>query len=481
MDSLEIFLLIFLDLFFPANKKGIAYYFWVATGNIKGSSTAQPVQHLAVRREQVREEVVQAEQARPSLDQDPFEDIDQVLRDLKGKVVAHEEEIPSHTPFEPAMHDDFHHVSPPPIETQPRSQGETSRTIDDELNVVLKQQDMLGQEEQQPEQVAQEPDNFLEPPVEQQQQQLPKDSDQQPQQPEQPYEQLVEPEVQPIEQSSQAAKAQPSVQKTFKRRVRRKLLKSRSILFPSSQPSASFDPNPPSAPSPLSPPKTSYALFPMVHINLSTSVGYMSHCDDALYTDGDWYNRTGMKRTMAGRGRRSAQSRRYEQNRKLKNFVKGLKPSVRAKLLELDSRTLEEILGVATKQESRVGPLQEGEAISKEDVIKPFQGQDKKKEKLVESPKSTVTSINEKPECIQCGKRHGGSACWRKEGRCLKCGSKEHRLKECPNLKIKFTPRGASSTAIKEQGVAGDDLGDVTTGTRCDLRGRRSFSRGGEC
>ncbi|MQM07949.1 hypothetical protein Taro_040796, partial [Colocasia esculenta] len=30
-----------------------------------------------------------------------------------------------------------------------------------------------------------------------------------------------------------------------------------------------------------------------VHINLSTSVGYMSHCDDALYTDGDWYNRTG--------------------------------------------------------------------------------------------------------------------------------------------------------------------------------------------
>ncbi|MQL68811.1 hypothetical protein Taro_001101 [Colocasia esculenta] len=29
-----------------------------------------------------------------------------------------------------------------------------------------------------------------------------------------------------------------------------------------------------------------------VHINLSTSVGYMSHYDDALYTDGDWYNRT---------------------------------------------------------------------------------------------------------------------------------------------------------------------------------------------
>ncbi|MQM10867.1 hypothetical protein Taro_043765 [Colocasia esculenta] len=169
--------------------------------------------------------------------------------------------------------------------------------------------------------------------------------------------------------------------------------------------------------------------------------------------------------TMAGRGRRSAQSRRYEQNRKLKNFVKGLKPSVRAKLLELDSHALEEILGVATKQESRAGPLQEGEATPKEDVTKPFQRQDKEKEKLVESQQSTVTSISEKPECIQCGKRHEGNACWRKEGRCLKYGSKEHRLKECPNLKTKFAPRGASSTTIKEQGVAGDDLGDVTTGT----------------
>ncbi|MQL97548.1 hypothetical protein Taro_030241 [Colocasia esculenta] len=123
------------------------------------------------------------------------------------------------------------------------------------------------------------------------------------------------------------------------------------------------------------------------------------------------------KHTMTGRGRCSAQSRRYEQNRKLKNFVKGLKPSVRAKLLELDSHTMKEILGVATKQGSRAGPLQEGEATPKEDVTKPFQRQDKKKEKLVESQQSTVTSISEKHECIQCRKRHGGNACWRKEGR----------------------------------------------------------------
>ncbi|MQM14678.1 hypothetical protein Taro_047614 [Colocasia esculenta] len=152
--------------------------------------------------------------------------------------------------------------------------------------------------------------------------------------------------------------------------------------------------------------------------------------------------------TMAGHGRRSAQSRRYEQNRKLKNFVKGLKPSVKARLLELDSLILGELLGVTTQQENGAGSLLEGEATPKENMIKPFQRQDKKKEKPLESQQSIVASSIEKPECTQCGKRHGGKACWRKEGRCLKCGSKDHRLKECPNLKTKFTPRGASSTAI---------------------------------
>ncbi|MQL72546.1 hypothetical protein Taro_004866 [Colocasia esculenta] len=52
---------------------------------------------------------------------------------------------------------------------------------------------------------------------------------------------------------------------------------------------------------------------------------------------------------MAGRGRRSAHFRRYEQNRKVKKFVKGLKPSLKARLLEFDPRTLEEVLGVANK------------------------------------------------------------------------------------------------------------------------------------
>ncbi|MQL83171.1 hypothetical protein Taro_015658 [Colocasia esculenta] len=163
---------------------------------------------------------------------------------------------------------------------------------------------------------------------------------------------------------------------------------------------------------------------------------------------------------MVGRGRRSAQSRRHEQNRKIKKFVRGLKPSVRARLLELDSRTLEETLGLATERENEV----EVHGGKKEEPPKPFQRQNRKMKELMDDQKSTVASGSGKPECIHCGKRHGGNVCWRAEGKCLRCGSKDHRLKECPNLKTKFIPRSVSSAAIKEGGLAGDDLGEVITG-----------------
>ncbi|MQL68004.1 hypothetical protein Taro_000321 [Colocasia esculenta] len=166
---------------------------------------------------------------------------------------------------------------------------------------------------------------------------------------------------------------------------------------------------------------------------------------------------------MAGCGRRSAQSRRYEQNRKIKKFVKGLKPSLKARLLELYPHCLEEVLGVPNKQENKMESYQGEKEAQNEGVPKPFQRQDRKKKKLMEGQQSTVASGSEKPECIHCRKCHGGNACWRKEGRCLRCGSKDHRLRECPNLKTKFISRDVSSTAIKEQGLAGDDFGDVTT------------------
>ncbi|MQM06370.1 hypothetical protein Taro_039190, partial [Colocasia esculenta] len=54
--------------------------------------------------------------------------------------------------------------------------------------------------------------------------------------------------------------------------------------------------------------------------------------------------------------------------------------------------------------------------------------------------------------------------------RCLKCGSKDHRIRECPNLK-KFVPRDVPATATmklvtpaKENVLAEDDIDDVIRG-----------------
>ncbi|MQL87189.1 hypothetical protein Taro_019729, partial [Colocasia esculenta] len=39
-----------------------------------------------------------------------------------------------------------------------------------------------------------------------------------------------------------------------------------------------------------------------------------------------------------------------------------------------------------------------------------------------------------KKECPHCGKTHGGTECWMITGKCLKCGSSDHKIKDCPRL-----------------------------------------------
>ncbi|MQL68180.1 hypothetical protein Taro_000468, partial [Colocasia esculenta] len=81
----------------------------------------------------------------------------------------------------------------------------------------------------------------------------------------------------------------------------------------------------------------------------------------------------------------------------------------------------------------------------------PFQRQKRKMKKLMKRQQTSMVPIestflsvvlagNEKPVCVHCGKRHGGDVCWTRLGRCLKCGSKNHRIKDCPNQKKRFIP-----------------------------------------
>ncbi|MQL93217.1 hypothetical protein Taro_025856 [Colocasia esculenta] len=72
-----------------------------------------------------------------------------------------------------------------------------------------------------------------------------------------------------------------------------------------------------------------------------------------------------------------------------------------------------------------------------------FQRQDKKKA-VYQAPQRPVTTSSAqvpsqrspgvKKECPHCGKTHGGTECWMVEGKCLKCGSSDHKIKDCLRL-----------------------------------------------
>ncbi|MQM05216.1 hypothetical protein Taro_038022 [Colocasia esculenta] len=86
--------------------------------------------------------------------------------------------------------------------------------------------------------------------------------------------------------------------------------------------------------------------------------------------------------------------------------------------------------------------LEEKKASQKRPAVT-FQRQDKKKMVYQTSQRSVTVSNSQVPsvrspgvkkECPHCGKTHGGSKCWLVAGRCLKCGSSDHKIKDCLRL-----------------------------------------------
>ncbi|MQL86501.1 hypothetical protein Taro_019035 [Colocasia esculenta] len=59
----------------------------------------------------------------------------------------------------------------------------------------------------------------------------------------------------------------------------------------------------------------------------------------------------------------------------------------------------------------------------------------------------SVRSPGVKKECPHCGKTHGGTECWMIMGKCLKCGSSDHKIKDCPRLQ-QGVQRGAPAPAV---------------------------------
>ncbi|MQL92921.1 hypothetical protein Taro_025557 [Colocasia esculenta] len=124
--------------------------------------------------------------------------------------------------------------------------------------------------------------------------------------------------------------------------------------------------------------------------------------------------------------------------------------------MAFDHRTLDETLSAACRQEGEMEQYLEEKKVSQKRPAASFQRQDKKKtvyqspQKSVAVSNSQVSSVRSpgaKKECPHCGKTHGGSECWLVAGRCLKCGSNDHKIKDCPRLQ-QGAQRGAPAPAV---------------------------------
>ncbi|MQL84068.1 hypothetical protein Taro_016578 [Colocasia esculenta] len=130
---------------------------------------------------------------------------------------------------------------------------------------------------------------------------------------------------------------------------------------------------------------------------------------------------------------------------KVKKFIMGLKPSLRTRLVAFGHRSMEEALLAACMQEAKMEVYLEEKRASLKRPGSAFQWQDKKKKApafqqsavvpaRVATPTPGGGTVAEKPLCTRCGKRHGGEVCWVTFGRCLRCGDKNHKIRDCPKM-----------------------------------------------
>ncbi|MQM16374.1 hypothetical protein Taro_049330 [Colocasia esculenta] len=102
-----------------------------------------------------------------------------------------------------------------------------------------------------------------------------------------------------------------------------------------------------------------------------------------------------------------------------------------------------EALSAACRQEGEMEQYLEEKKASQKKPAAPFQRQERKKAPH-QSPQHPAASESHqvssqhfpsgKKECPHCGRAHGGLECWKLARKCLKCGSSEHRIKDCPRL-----------------------------------------------
>ncbi|MQL67780.1 hypothetical protein Taro_000057 [Colocasia esculenta] len=136
---------------------------------------------------------------------------------------------------------------------------------------------------------------------------------------------------------------------------------------------------------------------------------------------------------------------------------------LQTRLVAFDHRTLDEALSAACRQEGEMEQYLEEKKASQKRPAATFQRQDKKKA-VYQTPQRSVIvdscqvpsvrSHGVKKECPHYGKTHGGTEFWMITGKWLKCGSSDHKIKDCPRLQ-QGVQRGAP--ALARTGVVGDE------------------------
>ncbi|MQM11407.1 hypothetical protein Taro_044316, partial [Colocasia esculenta] len=152
-----------------------------------------------------------------------------------------------------------------------------------------------------------------------------------------------------------------------------------------------------------------------------------------------------------------------DERSKAKKFMMGLKPSLRTRLVAFDHCTLDEALSAACRQEGEMEQYLEEKKASQKSPAATFQRQDKKKA-VYQAPQRPVTtnsaqvpsqrSPSVKKECPHCRKTHGGTKCWMVAGKCLKCGSSDHKIKDCPRLQQGVQCRAPTPAAVAAAAAA---------------------------
>ncbi|MQL91680.1 hypothetical protein Taro_024303, partial [Colocasia esculenta] len=144
-----------------------------------------------------------------------------------------------------------------------------------------------------------------------------------------------------------------------------------------------------------------------------------------------------------------------------KSWMREIKKIFRAiRCAEDDKVTLAtymlQALSAACCQEGEMEQYLEENKASQKRPAAPFQRQEWKKAAFQSLQRPVASGSSQVPsqcspsgqkECPHCGRAHGGTECWKLTGKCLKCGSSEHRIKDCPRLQL-GGQRGAAPAPV---------------------------------